>query len=202
MIDPSRVRGKTVPAAILLGAAIAFTPAAAIAAASKTSSSLACLSEGTGDEMTIATTPLPVGFTRLTGKVRRPLLRNGPWLLRIVLANDAGPPSHVAGLLSGPMPAPSGSAPVRGYPLSLYASADDGKFRHEERGWLIVADEFAMSLSIEQPGRLDARLDWSSSSGPRGHALSVPIARDDLKHLTIACFNGDFELYDLKVTVR
>lgn len=201
-IDPPLRRGTASIAAILLAAAIGLLPAGVIAEGPLVPSSLACRSAGVGDEMTIATTPLPAGFTRLTGKVRRPMLRDGTWLLRVVLANDDGPPTHAAGLMSGPMPAPTKPVPIRGYPLSLFASADDHEFWREQHGWLVVADEFDLSLSLEQPGQLEARLDWTSPSGARSHALSVPIARDDLDHLTIACFNGDFELYDLWVAAR
>jgi len=200
--DMTRRRGRSTSIAILLGAAIGLVASPAMAAAPPSPPSLICRSDGSGDQMAIATRPLPAGFTRVTGKVRRPLLRNGPFLLRIVLANDSGPPTHAAGLMSTPIPAPMSPRPITGYPLSLFASADNKKFWREELGWLIVADEFALSFSLDQPGRLEARLDWQSPSGAHSQALSVPIARDDLKHLTIACWNGDFELYDLSVSGR
>ena len=164
--------------------------------------SLACRSDGSLREMAISTLKLPDGFTRVTGKVRRPRLRDGQWLLRIVLANGAVPPTHAAGLKSLAMPAPSNPGPIRGYPLSLFASADNGQFSREGSGSLIVADEFALTYSIERPGQLEVRLDWEMSGAPRSQSLSVPIAREDLSHLTIACWNGDFELYDLQAAAR
>ncbi len=188
--------------AILLSTVIGLLVSPAAAGAPASPSSLICRSEGTGDQMAIATRPLPAGFTRVAGKVRRPLLRDGPWVLRIVLANDSGPPTHAAGLMSRPLPPLMKPGPITGYPLSLFASADNKTFWREELGWLIVADEFALAFSLDQPGRLEARLDWQSPSGAHSQALSVPIARDDLKHLTIACWNGDFELYDLSVSGR
>lgn len=150
------------------------------------------------EEYSFSNVPLPPDTVRVTGRFWRPSLRNGRVSLVIALVAEGGADPLAAGLMSIGMPDPPPAMPGSIGGVSLFAGAR-GNIRHE-RGWLLFADEFTFALSLDEPGRLKARL--TGSAPIIGEESEIELARSDFRSLSFGCWNGEFAISDLRFETR
>jgi hypothetical protein len=184
----------------MLGALLAMSAIGVADAAKRPApDSLTCRSDGGTNQLSLVYLPLPSRFKSVTGTMSRPRMGNGNYLLRVVLVDANDPPSHATGLISQQFPPLPKPGPLHGYGFALQESADSGKqTRAAANKWLIVPDEFQVRMTSAQDSTLAVRLTWDLSGEPRDYQYAVETVRSDYRRLAIACWNGDFELSNIR----